>query len=830
MLWKFLKASGEPKTAVRYLLDKRERNGQLRHRVRILAGSADAFIAVTAACPHKHKYKSFVMGWADEEAPSITEIRAEIRRWEQVAFAGLEPDQYTYFAVMHESAAGGHDVHILIPRVEMRSGRSLNIHPPTKAAERAFTLAQDAANAARGWASPSDPTRARLVRPTSPAVFEDAALIRAGMQPGRRPESQITDWLVRGIRAGHVRNRADVVISLAKLGTVTREGTDYVSVKLSGRERALRLRGLVYESDFSPELILARLSGPDGVAERSSGWRGGKRDPAAADRFAEELRPLVEKRAAYNHSRYGSPAVVALDADDSSDRALGRAATRSGLYPSKPAQRPQPSAPALRRSRNSVESNDDRHGRPPAKPKTGDHIGAGLVDSRPSESPLHAADRFGPALPVDSSYVLRHSWHDLVVDAQRSRRGASGARQADCADTSADNGVLRKRRGPEVLSPGRRRWRGDTERYQITTELDEHLAQALQRAGRTTFAFTHQPKEDAVAITQMISAIPTEPTIGMPKRSLREALQLPLKKTAVDAAPTSAAVSSGVDTNLEQLTTHSGGCPFAAISDVGFIGRVIQFFKNLLERIFGVVSVPHQAPNAVEQEDQRDLLIAQLRTELAATRAELAKLRAAASALGFDLASADQADDAVCRAIDAGARALEFDIARVRAGQRGEHDAMAAAQRNAEVALAEIHEAAADVERAATEQARRDGKEVSAAEAARVASDLDSKDPARAEELRQAWLILDRKIRAAHARIAEELRHPPLTEPEGSLPTYQAAQVTLTEEHRAALKQSRLERESQLASWVDERRAIEREMWPEQDLDDREDDAEREHQ
>lgn len=822
MLWKFLKHStGDPRKAVGYLLSKRERNGQLRYGVRVLAGNAEEFIAITLNSPHKHTYKSFVMSWADEEAPAIAEIRAEIQRWEQVAFAGLERDQYTYFAVLHESLAGGHDLHILTPRVELRSGRSLNISPPSKAAERAFTLAQDVANAARGWASPSDPTRARLVRPTSPAAFEDAALIRAGLRLGRRPETQITDWLVRGIQAGQIQTRTDVVTSLAGLGTVTREGADYVSVKLPGRERALRLRGLVYERDLAPQRIFARLSGPNGLAERGPDWRGGKRDPAAAERCAEELRELVEKRAAYNRARYGGSAVVIeFDGDDDSDRGRRAVSGRPGPHEDRPAQRTQPGAPTLGGPRSGLDSNDDRHGDSPALLGDRDLVGPGLLDGRSSGSSPCASDRIGAAVPGDAAAEPRRSRGDLVVGEQRSRRGARGARSGDGPDAPADSRVLRERSGAEELSPRRRR--GGAQQRQMTTELDEYLAQAIRRARQSPASSPQLPKENTVANTTSTSATVTPLAVSpLPKTrpSLREVPALSSKKTATAAASVGVAEGGSAGIELERPTAPGVSAPSASTIDGGFFGRVIEWLRNLIKRIFNVVSVAQPAPAVLEQIDPRDKMLAELRAEFAATRAELAKLRAAAAARGFDLSSLDQADDAAGRAIDAGVRALELDRARDRARQRREFAAMAAAQQGSSAAIAEVSNAAAGADRAAADQAQLDTEEASAAEAAREASELDIKDPARAEEMRQAWLILDRKIRTAHAQIVDELRHPPSDEPEGPLPTDPDARVTLIQEHRAALKQARLDREDQLASWADERRAIEREMWPEQDLD-----------
>ncbi|MDE9571774.1 relaxase/mobilization nuclease domain-containing protein, partial [Xenorhabdus bovienii] len=81
-------------------------------------------------------------------------------RFEALAFAGLGSDQYNILWVRH-SHAGHHELHFVTPRVELSTGKSLNIRPPGEASKRAFDDFRSEINARYGLADPEDPHRVR---------------------------------------------------------------------------------------------------------------------------------------------------------------------------------------------------------------------------------------------------------------------------------------------------------------------------------------------------------------------------------------------------------------------------------------------------------------------------------------------------------------------------------------------------------------------------------------------------------------------------------------------------------------------------------------------
>src|SRR5699024_1086172 len=104
----------------------------------------------------KHKYTSMVLSLAPDENITREMEVAIIDRLDKVAFAGLEPDQYNILWVRH-THAGHHELHFVTPRVELSTGKSLNIKPPGDLAQATFDDFRSEINARYGLADPDDP-------------------------------------------------------------------------------------------------------------------------------------------------------------------------------------------------------------------------------------------------------------------------------------------------------------------------------------------------------------------------------------------------------------------------------------------------------------------------------------------------------------------------------------------------------------------------------------------------------------------------------------------------------------------------------------------------
>lgn len=164
-------------------------------------------------------------------------------RFEQVAFAGLEADQYNILWVRH-THAGHHELHFVTPRVELGTGKSLNIRPPGDAAKQAFDDLRSEINARYGLADPDDPRRAREIAQPDHELKIAAEALRRGEKPQEDVRLLIDAVLSQRAAQGLIRSRSDVIEQVSDLGMqVTREGKNYITVSDPQSGQRWRMKG-----------------------------------------------------------------------------------------------------------------------------------------------------------------------------------------------------------------------------------------------------------------------------------------------------------------------------------------------------------------------------------------------------------------------------------------------------------------------------------------------------------------------------------------------------------------------------------------------------------
>lgn len=263
----------------------------------VLSGDPERTRRLIDSISNKWKYTSGVIAFERDDSPSDADIRAVIDDFERMAFAGLERDQYEILWVKH-THEGNTELHFVVPRIELRTGKALNIAPPGH--EDLFNAWRDSWNWSKGWARPDDPARARVVRRDDHVIKTDAARIRDGLAATKDPKSAITEWLTDRIKAGLVKNRADIVASLSEIGEITRQGEDYVSVKPAGFTKAVRLKGVIYERSFDSARFIRDFA--EQAAARPAADRAV--DETRARKARDKLEKLAAARAKYHSERY----------------------------------------------------------------------------------------------------------------------------------------------------------------------------------------------------------------------------------------------------------------------------------------------------------------------------------------------------------------------------------------------------------------------------------------------------------------------------------------------------------------------------------------------
>ena len=306
--------TGDPQKAVSYLLALHDHNGVVRPEVRVLRGNPKLVAEVAKTLSFVHRYTSGVISWHVDDDPSDEEVQAVLDDFERVAFAGMEPDQYSSAAIWH----GGH-VHIIAARVELRTGLSHNMAPPGR--QKAFDHLRDYWNHTKGWARPDDPNRARQVQP-GPMLKANLAAVRKveadellsafEVEPDlcrhEQRRAAVVQWIRGGVLAGAINTRDDVISSLAHIGTLNRIGKDYLSIRLSSDEKPIRLKGTMFDERFDANAIRASSKAPANVV----GCGRAEPDHVAAAVAKANFEEAIRRRATYNHGRYKVPALAPI--------------------------------------------------------------------------------------------------------------------------------------------------------------------------------------------------------------------------------------------------------------------------------------------------------------------------------------------------------------------------------------------------------------------------------------------------------------------------------------------------------------------------------------
>jgi len=290
--------TGKGSGAVDYITSDKDKDGVSRKVLPgVIRGDAERTRKQIDSLDFKYKYTSGVLSFAPGEIITPEMEEKIINEFETAAFAGLEEDQYNSLWVRH-SHADHHELHFVVPRVELSTGKSLNIAPPGKVSRELFDTFRSKINAEYGLADPDDPSRAKDM-----SLPDHIARIMA--KEGRTATEKKTD--IREIINGYVRervdnglikNRDDIVASLKESGfKIPREGKNYITVEDSETGDKYRMKGGLYDNAEFDNV----KNTPFQKKEEA------KPDYEKAAKLQVKLNRLTDSREKYNREYYGEP-------------------------------------------------------------------------------------------------------------------------------------------------------------------------------------------------------------------------------------------------------------------------------------------------------------------------------------------------------------------------------------------------------------------------------------------------------------------------------------------------------------------------------------------
>lgn len=259
----------------------------------VVRGDMDRTRDLIDSIERQWTYTHGVLSFAAEDAPTEDQQREAMDAFERLAFAGLDPEQYDITWVRHSHTESGRtELHFVTPRMELCSGRALNIAPPGW--EGTYAPLRDALNLSHGWARPDDPERARELT-QAPERPQEGFRLREGREG-------IHEYLAGLVAAEAVTDRASMVQALREAGLkVTREGKDYITVQDPANDERFRMKGRIYEKDWTYDRELDRAIAPArGLADSRDGNDLESRTLEAVERY----QAAVDRRAIQNSERY----------------------------------------------------------------------------------------------------------------------------------------------------------------------------------------------------------------------------------------------------------------------------------------------------------------------------------------------------------------------------------------------------------------------------------------------------------------------------------------------------------------------------------------------
>jgi hypothetical protein len=284
VLIKFInRGKGSAKAAQKYLFGRNDHTGKPREKIQLMRGNPDFVTRVADGLEFEHKYRSAIIAWSPDDDPTEEQMNEILDEFEALAFAGLEPNQFTYYAVLHVENGAKH-IHIVTPRVELQTGRSLNIAPPGW--QKTYDILRDFGNVKYGWKSPKNRTRA--IQPDPKNLPKSA----------KRAKEMIHQAVLSQISEGAVRNSEELAEFLGKIGEITRRGSDYISIKPKGFKKSLRLKGAIYGKD------IGRFAKDVGASNGAGLIQNPQDRVREVERIIGQLEAAASKRAQYHAARY----------------------------------------------------------------------------------------------------------------------------------------------------------------------------------------------------------------------------------------------------------------------------------------------------------------------------------------------------------------------------------------------------------------------------------------------------------------------------------------------------------------------------------------------
>ncbi|GAA7673608.1 hypothetical protein ckin79_14600 [Helicobacter pylori] len=240
--WGINQGGGDGDGSVNYLLNERVKQGTAK----VLKGDANLTKSLLLSLTQKHKA---CVGCLSFEEPNIDEnLKHElIESFENALLTESMQNRYNILWVEHTDK-GRLELNFVIPKIDLERQKAFNPYYHKVDLKRIDTW-QNVVNLKYTFTNPKDLEKQQISNyhntktPQGKAIFKNY--------------KELDNYLYNAVTQGLLNSRAEIIELLqASNYEITRQGKDYISVKLPNEPKAKRLKGIIYDERFTEQRLI----------------------------------------------------------------------------------------------------------------------------------------------------------------------------------------------------------------------------------------------------------------------------------------------------------------------------------------------------------------------------------------------------------------------------------------------------------------------------------------------------------------------------------------------------------------------------------------------
>ncbi|MGL2635870.1 relaxase/mobilization nuclease domain-containing protein [Helicobacter pylori] len=287
-LWGINQGGGDGDGSVNYLLNERVEQGTAK----VLKGDPNLTKSLLLSLTQKHKA---CVGCLSFEEPNIDEsLKYELMEsFENALLTESMQNRYNILWVEHTDKRRL-ELNFVIPKIDLERQKAFNPYYHKVDLKRIDTW-QNIVNLKHAFTNPKDLEKQQISNyhntktPQGKTIFENY--------------KELDNYLYNAVTQGLLNSRAEIIELLqASNYEITRQGKDYISVKLPNEPKAKRLKGIIYDERFTEQRLIEQELREYSQNKDTSRERDTREIPTAPNTtpratrsFIQELRDLEQQ-------------------------------------------------------------------------------------------------------------------------------------------------------------------------------------------------------------------------------------------------------------------------------------------------------------------------------------------------------------------------------------------------------------------------------------------------------------------------------------------------------------------------------------------------------